>query len=408
MFILTKNKVEIRKNFFFLFLLLFISCTSNKKEIDNFEKGKPIEVNQNLIIGNSEQPDEYQLGDPIGIRTDSLGNIYIADRATLKIKKFNREGLFLKTIGKRGRGPGEFYDINSFELTAKGDFFIVDKGNIRYTIVGHDGKELFSKKIDISKWQFYPKQISFLKDKIISLYHDPNRVNAINKPMFEREMFYEYSLDLDHRLTAFLPYKELVGLQDKAAWVNFVGTPGSFIIEKGTSKPEIIYSPRVYNGNFYQIKNEIDSVWSVETFHGIKPAFPAFEKFEEAEFDVLLNKKLPGLFRNYFDKREPYRGRINVADEGIFRLKNGKIVQFRSQWSHLKSNQKPDSTNVLDIYVQLFDENLNLERDSYLFSLENRQRLRTPIINWKDQNDEFYYIVNTKNFVLVKRFKLVF
>jgi len=390
--------------FFFPALL---SCSSNKKPEENSIKRTPlVDFEVNLTIGSESQPDQYQLGDPIGILTDSLGNIYIADRATLKIKKFDTNGTFLDTIGRRGRGPGEFHDINTFELTPEGNFFIVDKGNIRYTIITPNGEEVLSKKIDISNWQFYPNDVEYLiNGDLLSLYQDPNRVTALTTPMLQRNFFYVHTSNLETKRAEFFPYSELKGLQEKFAWVNFIETPGTFVLQNKSKKPEIIYSPRLYTGNFYKLtknKNE----WDIVMFEGSKPSFNTFSVYTEAEFNEATKRKVPGITRTYFDQLEPYRGRVNSADEGIFVLSDGRIIQFRSEWSDLVTNNKPDSTSVLDIRVQIFDENYQTYLDSYLFSINTQYRLWKPIINWKDKDDNFYYLHVTKDSVLVKRFHL--
>jgi hypothetical protein len=55
---------------------------------------------------------------PFDIDVDKYDNIYILDAATSSIKKYNSSGIFLKSFGKKGEGPGEF-DVSI-------DFMIID------------------------------------------------------------------------------------------------------------------------------------------------------------------------------------------------------------------------------------------------------------------------------------------
>ena len=48
------------------------------------------------------------LVDPNQIALDDEGRVYVADTKPAVIKVFERSGRFLRTIGREGRGPGEF------------------------------------------------------------------------------------------------------------------------------------------------------------------------------------------------------------------------------------------------------------------------------------------------------------
>jgi len=62
-----------------------------------------------LALGNDEsKPREYLFSSPKFISTDSKNNIFVADRNSAGIRIFNEKGEFIKTIGARGQGPGEF------------------------------------------------------------------------------------------------------------------------------------------------------------------------------------------------------------------------------------------------------------------------------------------------------------
>ena len=60
-----------------------------------------------LTIGSKGKP---PFGDrfPTGIAVDGEGNLYIASYPSEKIFKFNRHGEVIKSVGKSGKGPGEF------------------------------------------------------------------------------------------------------------------------------------------------------------------------------------------------------------------------------------------------------------------------------------------------------------
>ena len=167
---------------------------------------------------------------------------------------------------------------------------------------------------------------------------------------------------------------------------------------------EIIYSPRLFTGTLYKVR-QIDSGWEISSFQTSTPYHTAFTLYNEAEFNSLLEQKLPGLKRTYFDQSEPYRGRVNSTDEGIFRLNDGRIIQFRSEWSDLKSTKNANEPILLDINVQIIDGE-DVVLNGHLFSLEVERRPWKPLINWKDDQDRFYLLHSSKDSVLVKRFSI--
>jgi len=70
------------------------------------------ELEEDLSIGNEEDENYlfYRLRD---IQVDTDGNIYVLDSGNHRLQVFNKNGNYLRTIGKKGQGPGEF-DTPSF------------------------------------------------------------------------------------------------------------------------------------------------------------------------------------------------------------------------------------------------------------------------------------------------------
>ncbi len=54
--------------------------------------------------------------------------------------KFDKDGKFLKTWGKKGMGPGEFDVIHTVALDSRGRLFVGDRQNNRIQIFDADGK----------------------------------------------------------------------------------------------------------------------------------------------------------------------------------------------------------------------------------------------------------------------------
>jgi len=59
-------------------------------------------------FGKLESEDEnYLLYRPVDVARDSEGNIYILEMGNTRIQKFDRNGTYIMTIGRKGAGPGD-------------------------------------------------------------------------------------------------------------------------------------------------------------------------------------------------------------------------------------------------------------------------------------------------------------
>jgi DNA-binding beta-propeller fold protein YncE len=89
------------------------------------------------------------LTDPTDVVTDpGNGDVYVAESHTDvtdpnlvgRISVFDRNGKFLRTIGKTGTGPGDFRTPHGLEFDSKGRLILADRHNHRIQILAKDGK----------------------------------------------------------------------------------------------------------------------------------------------------------------------------------------------------------------------------------------------------------------------------
>lgn len=67
-----------------------------------------LELKEDFTLGGEAAGGAYVLNRPNAMALDAAGNLYVADSGERNIKIFDKNGKFVKTIGRAGQGPGEF------------------------------------------------------------------------------------------------------------------------------------------------------------------------------------------------------------------------------------------------------------------------------------------------------------
>ncbi len=81
-------------------------------------------LEEELSIGKTERQGESMLSTPRSTAVDDEGNIYVLDMKESHIKVFDKDGIYQKTIGRRGQGPGEFQVPLEIQITAKNEILV--------------------------------------------------------------------------------------------------------------------------------------------------------------------------------------------------------------------------------------------------------------------------------------------
>jgi len=153
-----KNKTKIFSTALFLsVIILLVSCGKQKAAW----KGTIADVDGVTVVKNPKQPmygeevfsleeelsigevggrEEYMFSETGTIAVDDEERIYVSDRKETHIKVFDKDGVYLMTIGRKGQGPGEFERISGMQITHKKELLVFDFNMRRLSFFTVDGK----------------------------------------------------------------------------------------------------------------------------------------------------------------------------------------------------------------------------------------------------------------------------
>ena len=66
------------------------------------------ELVEDLVIGGDPNDPNTSFYRPIAVVAADNGNIFVVENGNARVQMFGPDGGFLKTLGQRGQGPGEF------------------------------------------------------------------------------------------------------------------------------------------------------------------------------------------------------------------------------------------------------------------------------------------------------------
>jgi len=112
-----------------------------------------LQLEEELSIGD-EMSENYLFDSPGEIRVGEGGKIYVSDWGVTNVRGFDEDGQYIRTIGRKGQGPGEFETIR-FCLSSDGKTYFMDVVNSRISILDAEGNFISSfKALNLSTGHF--------------------------------------------------------------------------------------------------------------------------------------------------------------------------------------------------------------------------------------------------------------
>ncbi len=148
-------------------LIFFISCAKKTEDLEypivvetldgikvltnpDYPRDGTVAFNlvEEVSIGKEIGEEEYLLNRPSQMHVDNQGYIYILDNRDCHILVYDDMGKYVRTIGRKGQGPGEFMSLAFFDFSQDGRVFVNDYMNQRITIFDREGNPLGDFKLE--------------------------------------------------------------------------------------------------------------------------------------------------------------------------------------------------------------------------------------------------------------------
>lgn len=134
---------------FLMIILLSISCSQKKagwegtvEEVNGITvvhnpkeplyKPDDFSLEEEVSIGEVEGQEEYMFQTIFSLAVSEKGDIYVLDYKANHIKMYDMDGKYIKTIGRSGRGPGEFQVPRYMACTEQDQIMVGDINRISY------------------------------------------------------------------------------------------------------------------------------------------------------------------------------------------------------------------------------------------------------------------------------------
>ena len=102
---------------------------------------------EELRLGSDANDEAPVFGDIISFDIDGQGRIFVLDFQAQEVSAFDPDGRFVRTIGSKGAGPGEFEQALAVDVSETGDILVMQMIKAQLSIFDPDGRYLRTESI---------------------------------------------------------------------------------------------------------------------------------------------------------------------------------------------------------------------------------------------------------------------
>ena len=330
-----------------------------------------------VSIGDDEtKTEEYLLGSPFHVASDSADRIYIFDRSVMGVRAYDADGQYQQTIGRPGQGPGELRDVAAMYIDQEQTLWTLDNFNFRITRFSLEGEVLTTHSYtqDTITW---PRQMRQLDDERYVLLYRLYRPRQDD--LAELHMLHVFEEPFEEAQQSFASTTKFGDLDDPFV-ANMLGslTTGSFAFD---AEGNVLVVPFLYEGKIFRYAHEA----STDTWHEMEPLKGHVK--EAPAYTRVHNEPFPDEAR-VLHSGGAHAGIVHNESLGVFTISDGRIVHF--------TFIREDDQRVFG--MELYSPDGQLQAYG---PVEGLPAFDLPVasspfnVTWKNEQDHFYLIDRT-------------
>jgi len=339
-----------------------VTIIKNPKEgIWDLKEIGDVTISQELKIGQLDGPEEFLFAGIADVAVNSKGDIYVADSRLNEIRKFDREGKYLLTIGRAGQGPGEFQSVSILTINGRDDLIAFDGRSDRISVFSDNGEHKKTIQQLMTDLSIAPSKIFVTNEGYV----------FFGKPINSLKLFHEFDQEWNLK-ESYIDYEFIDSREFEE--LSLIFNPGyCFFQENGN----ILYTKYYDDNQIFVYKNralekiirrkaDITKPYEILVFHDVNKAVNLQSDPKYQDYDIKL-----------FGRGIAFFGKCFQNSLGLFSLSDGHIVKFISTRK---------SKDLREFGVELYDSEGKFLKYSKL-----GENLHYDI-RCKDSNDLFYAI----------------
>lgn len=279
-----------------------VTVVKNPKE--TMYTGDVLRLEEDLVLGREEK-EEYLFA-RITLDVDEDENMYVLDSKSSNIRVYDKNGIYKKTIGKRGEGPGEMVGPIGIQITPQNEIMVNNSTRRRLPFFSIGGEYL--RQIALTKIPMSPRlKVDSNGDYIVKC---PIR----GEPF--KDALMKFNSDQEHLLT----------------------------IAEVETNPDGLYF-RFSAGHLFDVTEENNIVWGVnnnyelrinnpegELIKRILKEYDPVEVTEEEKKMMLEKDKIPSELVGKFPKYYHPIADISVDEEGRIFVRTNEKAEFENSY----------------------------------------------------------------------------
>ncbi len=114
------------------------------------------QIVEEMRYGSDTGDDAIFFGSIRSFDVDTQGRVYVLDDQSQEIHVFAPDGIWVRTVGTRGAGPGEFENAAAVDLSRTGEIWVMEVRKGQLTILDSTGNYQRTERVNTTGWDFWP------------------------------------------------------------------------------------------------------------------------------------------------------------------------------------------------------------------------------------------------------------